>query len=245
MDEPFSPETYGARFAGVYDQLYTDYDTRAIAVLAQLAGAGPALELGIGTGRIALPLQEAGVWVHGVEASPEMVERLRAKPGGERIAVTLGSFADLPTQGAFSLVFVVFNTIFMLLTQEEQLRCFANVSRLLAPGGAFVVEAFIPDLLRYDSSKATRGVKLDAGKAHIDLATVDMLKQQITNQHTILGAGGGQTYPLRIRFAFPAELDLMARLAGLRLRERWGDWDGAPCDGSSGKHISIYERAES
>ena len=243
MEELFTAETYGECMAGVYDELYHEVDACSIEVLSRLAGTGPALELGIGTGRVALPLQATGVTVHGVEASPEMIAVLRAKPGGERIAMTLGSFVDQPAKGEFSLVFAVFNTIFVLLTQEEQLRCFFNVAQRLMPGGVFVVEAFIPDLLRYDSTRETRSVRMADGKVQIDLATVDMLKQQITNHHVILGVEGGQTYPVRMRFVFPAELDLMARLAGLRLRERWGDWDGSPCDGSSGKHISIYELA--
>ena len=130
----------------------------------------------------------------------------------------------------------------MLLTQEEQLRCFANAALRLAPDGAFVIEAFIPDLLRYDSNKEVRSVSMDSGRVQIDLATVDLLKQQITNKHVILTKSGAQSYPVRMRFAFPAELDLMARLAGLRLRQRWGDWDGSACSGVSGKHISIYGR---
>lgn len=121
--------------------------------------------------------------------------------------------------------------------------CFADAARLLAPGGTFVIEAFIPDLLRYDSSKKIRSVSMDSGKLHVDLVTVDLLQQQITNKHMILTPGGSQTYPVRMRFAFPAELDLMARLAGLGLRERWGDWDGLACTGESGKHISVYELA--
>jgi len=241
MEEAYTSETYGEKIAGAYDELYPDYDERAIACLAGLAGSGPALELGIGSGRVALPLQAAGVMVHGVEVSPAMVARLRARPGGERIAVTLGSFADQPQCGQFPLIYVVFNTFFQLLTQQEQLDCFANAARRLAPGGAFVVEAFIPDLLRYDSSKETRSAVMRGGNLEIDLATVDLLRQQITSRHVVLTQAGAQTYPVRMRFAFPDELDLMARLAGLRLRERWGDWDGSPCDGASGKHVSIYE----
>ncbi len=233
--DSYTPETYGERIAEVYDELYHEVDTRAIAVLAGLAGAGPALELGIGTGRIALPLQAAGVEVHGVDSSPAMIERLRAKHGGERIPITIGSFADLPVEGQFSLVFVVFNTIFVLLTQDDQLRCFANAARRLTPGGAFLIEAFIPELARYDSSKTVRTASIEQGRLQFDLATVDLVRQQITSQHIILaGRNQVENYPVKMRFAFPEELDLMARLAGLRLRERWGDWDGSNCTGKSG-----------
>ena len=149
--EGYRPETYGERIADVYDAMMADLPDPADCVdrLAELAGPGPALELGIGTGRVALPLAARGVQVHGIDASPAMVERLRAKPGGQAIAVTMGDFAGVPVEGGYRLVYVVFNTFFALLTQDDQVRCFANVARRLAPGGAFLIDVFVPDLTRF------------------------------------------------------------------------------------------------
>lgn len=238
----YTPETYGERIAGVYDDLYQDYDGRAITVLAELAGSGPALELGIGTGRIALPLQDTGVDVHGVDASPSMIERMRAKPGGEFIPVTMGSFANQPQEGQFSLVYVMFNTFFALLTQDDQIACFENVARLLLPGGTFLIEVFIPDLARYSDRQTVRASRVDTDGVHLDVTSVDILNQIITSQHIMLTNSGNRVYPVKLRYTFPAELDLMARQAGLRLRARWGNWDRSPCNPAGGKHISIYEK---
>ena len=239
--EAYLPETYGEAFSEVYDDLYQEADPKAIEILADLAGLSPALELGIGTGRYALPLQEKGVCVHGVDASPAMLRRLQAKPRGNEIQTTMGSFSETPISGSFSLVYVVFNTIFALLTQEEQVRCFKNVARLLSPGGCFLIEAFIPDLLHYDGREEMRRSYFENGRMQIDITNVNLYQQQIHINHVILTTSGPQVLPVKMRFAFPAELDLIAQLAGLRLRSRWGDWNRSPCTCQSGKHISIYE----
>jgi SAM-dependent methyltransferase len=239
--DPYTPETYGERIALVYDDLYQGYDERAIAVLKELAGSGPALELGIGTGRIALPLQRAGVEVHGIDASPAMLERLRAKPGGERIPLTVGSFAELPAEGQFTLIYVMFNTFFALLTQEEQVQCFKNAARLLAPGGAFLMEAFIPDLARFPDKQTVRAINVDTNGVQIDVTRVDVLNQHISSQHVVMTENGVRLYPVKLRYAFPAELDLMAHVAGMRLRARWSDWNRVSCSAASGKHISVYQ----
>ena len=194
--DSYTPETYGEHIADVYDDLYPEGDQRAVDALVKLAGGGPALELGIGTGRMALPLQNAGVEVHGVDSSPAMISKLRTKPGGDIIQVTIGSFANHPTEGQFSLIFVVFNTIFGLLTQEEQIQCFSNTARRLKPGGVFVMEAFIPDLARYKSDRTSRSISMEHGKVQIDLASVDLLAQQITSQHVVLKGSESQTYPV-------------------------------------------------
>lgn len=236
----YQDETYGDRIAGVYDEWYGSFDPAAIDTLAELAQGGPALELGIGTGRIALPLQERGVEVHGIDASAEMAARLHAKPGGERIAVTMGSFAEFSLEQHFRLVYVPFNTIFGLVTQEEQIRCFQSVAAHLMPGGVFLLECFVPDLCRFDRGQTVRVINMGDRNAHIELSRHDPMTQQITSQHMIVGETGTQFYPVRVRYTWPSELDLMARLAGLTLRHRWGGWDQRPFSSQSGIHISVY-----
>lgn len=241
--ENYSKETYGERIASVYDQLYPGFDPASIQVLAGLAGGGNALELGIGTGRIALPLMQSGVDVEGVDASPAMVARLHAKPGGANIKVTMGDFADVPVEGRFSLVYVVVNTIYVLLTQEEQIRCFQNVARHLSPGGVFVVEAFVPDLARFTAGQNMRVTHIGDNDIHLDVAMLELDKQRINAQHADVTSQGVQLYPVQIRYIWPSEMDLMARLAHLQLRARWADWKKNPFTSSSSMHISIYEHS--
>jgi len=243
MMEEYSAETYGERIAAIYDELYTSYDPAAIHFLAQLAKTGPALELGIGTGRFALPLQAMGVEVIGIDASPAMVERLHGKPGGERIPVTLGDFTMVELPGKFPLIYLVFNTIFGLLTQEAQIRCFENVARHLEPEGVFVVEAFVPDLKRYVDGQSLRVTSMDNDILRLDAATVDIPNQLITAQHMHVSIRGVQLFPVRLRYIWPAEMDLMARMAGMQLRQRWSSWDQAAYTSTSMRHISLYELA--
>ena len=183
----YGPATYGDRIAEIYDRFHPGAGdaTAQLRALAALAGRSGALELGIGTGRVALPLAERGVAVHGVDASEAMIDKLRAKPGGASIPVTIGDFAEVPVDGTFALIFAVFNTFFALTTQDAQVRCFRRAA-----------------------------------------------------EHE----SGTRIYPVQLRYAWPSELDLMARLAGLRLRERWHDWTGAPFTAASTSHISVYER---
>jgi SAM-dependent methyltransferase len=239
----YGPETYGDRIADVYDAFYSALDTDgAVELLASLAGGGPVLELAIGTGRIALPLAERGLEVHGIDASEAMVAKLREKPGGERIPVTMGDFADVRVDGSYSLVFVAFNTLFALLTQEDQVRCFANVAARLAPGGVFVVEAFFPDLARFDRSQRVNVNRLDPGEVMIDASRHDPVAQRVDSDHIVLTEEGNRLYPVNIRYAFPSELDLMARLAGLELKERWGGWRREEFTASSQRHVSVWGR---
>jgi SAM-dependent methyltransferase len=242
--EGYCPATYGDRIADVYDAFYEEtLDTdRAVEALAELAGGGPVLELAIGTGRLALPLVEQGLEVDGVDASERMVEKLRAKPGGEAIRIALGDFADVPVEGEYRLVFVAFNTLFALLTQEDQLRCFANVAQHLTDDGAFVVEAFFPDLARFDRNQRTAATVVDGGRVMLDASRHNPVEQRVDSQHIVITEEGTKLYPVSIRYAFPSELDLMARLAGLRLRERWGSWKREPFTGESGRHVSVYVR---
>jgi SAM-dependent methyltransferase len=241
--EPYKTDTYGERIAGVYDDWYAGYDDATLATLRELAQGGRALELGIGSGRIALPLQQSGVEVHGIDASEAMVAKLRAKPGGESIAVRLGNFADVAVEGQFSLIYVLVNTFFALLTQDEQVRCFENVARHLSADGAFVIEAFVPDLTRFDGRQTVRAIHVGNDEARLDVSQLDPANQQITSQHIVLTEKGVRLYPVKLRFAWPAELDLMARLAGLHLRHRWDSWNRTPFSEESSKHITVYGHA--
>jgi SAM-dependent methyltransferase len=246
--EEYGWATYGDRIADTYDERFTErLDTPAtvngIADLATASGATKLLELAIGTGRIALPLKERGFDVHGVDISEAMVAKLRGKPGGAEIPVTMGNFADVPVKGTFKLIYLVFNTLFALLTQAEQIECMENVASHLEPGGIFVIECFVPDLARYE-----RGQSLSATDVGVDVVELDVSRHHATEQrvdamHVVLRDGDVKVYPVRLRYAWPSELDLMARIAGLRLRERWGGWEREPFTDESGSHVSVYERA--
>lgn len=240
----YEPSTYGDRIADVYDDLYgLMFDVGPMAsTLAELARGGRALELGIGTGRVALPLAAKGVDVRGVDASQAMVDKLRAKPDGDRIPVTIGDMADVPVEGTFSLVFVVFNTFFGLLTQEAQVRCFKNVGAHLAPDGVFVLEAFVPDMPRFVRGQNTQTDRVDLDSVWLDLSRHDPVAQRVTSQHVFITEKGIRMYPVQLRYAWPSEMDLMAQLAGLRLRHRWGGWQRELFTAQSGHHVSVYER---
>ena len=237
----YSDETYGEHVAGVYDEWYSDCDSHAIDALAELAHGGRALELGIGTGRIALPLSARGVEVHGVDAAASMISRLRAKPGGERIPVTQGSFAEIPVEGEFALVYIVFNTFFALSSQEEQVRCFRNVAAHLSRDGCFAIEAFVPDLNRFTGGQVNWATKVTTDEVQLDVGQHDAAAQRVISQKVVITEGNVRLYPVQIRYAWPSELDLMARLAGLRLRERWSNWQRKPFSSESMHHISIYQ----
>lgn len=237
----YDDETYGERMAGIYDEWFPDYDSQAIDVLADLAQGGRALELGIGTGRFALPLSEKGVEVHGIDAAPSMISRLRAKEGGERITVTQGNFAEVSVDGKFSLVYIVFNTLFALSSQSDQVRCFRNVAAHLAPGGCFVVEAFVPDPRRFTGGQVNWATRVTTDLVELDVGHHDAASQRVVSQKVVFNDGRVHLYPLQIRYAWPSEIDLMAQLAGLRLRERWSSWKRDSFTSESTKHISIYE----
>jgi len=215
----------------------------AVAFLAELAGSGPVLELAIGTGRIALPLAERGIDVRGIDASEAMVARLRAKPGGDRIPVSIGDFADVGVEADFTLIYVVFSTLFALQTQEAQVRCFENVAAHLADGGAFVVEAFVPDLTRFDRDQRIETERVGLGDVWLGLARHHPAEQRVESQHVHISADGMRLLPVQIRYAYPSELDLMARLAGLALRDRFDGWKRAAFTGSTGTCVSVYGRA--
>jgi SAM-dependent methyltransferase len=222
-----------------------DLDTEgAVAFLSELAGAGPVLELAVGTGRIALPLAERGVDVHGIDASEAMIARLRSKPGGERIRVTIGDFADVATEDRYALVYVVFNTLFALQTQEAQVRCFRNVAAHLVDDGLFVVDAFVPDLSRFERDQRVETERVGLDHAWLGLARHYPVEQRVESQHLVLTEERLRFYPVQIRYAYPSELDLMARLAGLRLRNRFGGWRHERFTAASATHVSVYQHAE-
>jgi SAM-dependent methyltransferase len=243
MDD-YGPSTYGDHIADVYDAWFHPPSDPGAAVdfLAELAGSGPALELAIGTGRIALPLAARGVEIRGIDASTAMVDKLREKPGGTDIPVTMGDYTDVAVEGRFRLVFVAFNTLFALLTQDDQRRCVRNVADHLTDDGVFAVEAFVPDLARFDRGQRVQTHRLDTGRVFLDVSMHHPEHQRVSVQLVVLEESGFRMFPVELRYVWPSELDLMAALAGLRLRERWGDWNREPFTGE-GKHVSVYERA--
>jgi Methyltransferase domain len=245
MTEHYGARFFGEREAAVYDdQLSGMFDAAVVApvveTLAGLAGRGPALEFGIGTGRIALPLAERGVQVQGIDVSEAMVARLRAKPGGNELDVTIGDFATTRVDGEFSLVYLVFNTIFNLKTQEEQVACFENAARHLAAGGCFVVENTVPELQRLPPGQSINVIGVDARSFSFDV--YDVVAQGLTSHHFVLSGDTIGSYPVEGRYTWPSELDLMARLAGLRLRDRRAGWKREPFTSLSPSHVSVYEK---
>lgn len=242
--EAYDEKTYGERWAAIYDDYFRiPKDTeQTVAFLADRVGDGRALELAIGTGRIALPLAARGVRVVGIDSSPAMLAKLREKPGGTEVPVTLGNFSDVGADGVFSLVFIVFNTFFGLPTADEQRRCFRNVADRLATGGLFVIEAFVPDLTRFNRGQRVEVSKLGADQVWFETSMIDVAAQRISVQHVRLSEEGIKLYPVELRYAWPNELDLMAEAAGLRLEERWAGWAGEPFTATSPKHISVYKK---
>ena len=244
----YDETTYGQRWAPFYDDLYSDVDESVLDLLARHAGTPPrALELAIGSGRIALPLAQRGVAVTGIDASEAMVARLRAKPGGEDIAVVMGNFAHVDVDGSFPLVYLSFNTIFALLSQEEQVECFRNVAEHLEPGGRFIIDCFVPDVKRFDSYNTRTGVSSlrSVSEGHLEMTVYDPVNQVLDTQLVrIVDGEAPAVLPIKIRFAWPSELDLMARLAGLELEDRFGWYDLRPFNERSTSHMSIYVKPD-
>ncbi|HEY3060506.1 MAG TPA: class I SAM-dependent methyltransferase [Chloroflexota bacterium] len=243
----YESNTYGDRIAAVYDAWVApkvDVSTaEAVDLLAALAGTGAALELGSGTGRIALPLAQRGVRVSGIDASEAMVQRMREKPGGAEIPVTIGDFESVPVEGSFALIYVTFNTFFALLSQEAQVRCFASVAQHLLPDGKFVIEAFVPDPTLFDRGQRVSTTRVEVDRLQLDATLHDPVLQRTTTQHVMIGREGIVLLPVQLRYAWPSELDLMARLAGLRLETRHATWRSDPFIATSPSHVSVYVHA--
>jgi SAM-dependent methyltransferase len=242
MPENYFGEDVAARYDDPDDHMF---DPAAIAqvvdVLAELAGDGAALELGIGTGRVAMPLSERGVRVHGIDLSEAMVARLRAKPGGESIGVTIGDFATTRVDGEFTVVYLVYNTINNLTTQDAQVACFGNAAAHLAPGGHFVIEVGVPDLRLLPPGQTAVPFTVEPDRLGFD--EYDVVGQGMVSHHywrTKRGSFDSISVPFR--YVWPSELDLMARLAGMSLCERWSDWTRTPFTAESASHVSIWRR---
>ena len=213
---------------------------RAAEFLAEMAGSGPALELGIGTGRIALPLAHLGVQVHGIDLSPAMVERLRVKPGGAEVPVAIGDFATVVLPGKFTLAYLVFNTIMNLTSIDEQVACFQNVADHLQDGGRFVVEVGIPQLQRLPPGETVRPFNIS--ELHLGFDEFDVAAQGVVSHHYSIIDGKLEVRSIPFRYVWPSELDLMARLAGMRLCERWSGWEREPFTSESTQHVSVWEK---
>ncbi|HEV3494796.1 MAG TPA: class I SAM-dependent methyltransferase [Actinomycetes bacterium] len=238
------PTAYGRRIADEYDEHYEGYwDTEGcVARLAELAGDGPVLELGVGTGRLALPLADRGLDVHGLDSSEDMLDLLRAKPGADRLTLRTGDFAEIDVPGTFSLVVLAINTIFALPDQDTQVRCFEAAGRRLEPGGRFAVEAWIPQMERFTTGSAVNVRILRDDRVSLDIARIDPVTQRMETTQVSFTDGNVRLYPANHRYAWPSELDLMARLAGMELESREEDWRGTPFTAHSTTHVSVYRK---
>ena len=243
------PENYfDERIAKGYETFWPesfdpDVVDPAVNFLAELVGTGGALELGIGTGRLALPLAQRGVRVHGIELSPVMLEELAAKPGADAVGVTIGDFATAKVDGTFTLAYLVRNTIMNLTTQDEQVECFRNVAAHLEPGGGFVIEVMVPTLRRLPPGETVRAFTLTPTHLGFD-EYVDLAAQISVSHHYWVADGRLETFSAPFRYVWPSELDLMARIAGMTLRERWSDWSREPFTSDSPSHVSVWRKPE-
>ncbi len=235
---------FGERVAARYDDEESPMFAPAVVAatvefLAGLAGGGRVLELGAGTGRIALPLSRRGVPVSGIDLSEAMVARLRAKPGGEAVDVTIGDFASTRVEGSFSLAYLVFNTIMNLTTQDEQVACFRNAAAHLGPGGRFVIEVGVPELRRLPPGETVRAFALTP--EHLGFDEYELAAQRLVSHHYTVTNGSLELVSMPFRYVWPSELDLMAQLAGMTLSERWEDWDRTPFSDASRRHVSVWQ----
>jgi SAM-dependent methyltransferase len=229
--------TYEAKWPELFDPEVVD---PAVSFLALLAGNGAALELGIGTGRIALPLSQRGIRVHGIELSPSMVAQLRAKPDADKIGVTIGDFATSKVDERFTLAYLVRNTIANLTTQDEQVECFRNVADHLEPGGSFVIEVYVPELQRLPPGETIHPFAVTP--EHLGFEEYDVATQIAFSHHYWVVDGQLETFSAPFRYVWPSELDLMARLAGMHLSERWGGWSRDPFTSESRSHVSVWTK---
>ena len=247
---PTMPSSETARYGDVwgpyYDELYSQVDIDAVGLLEELAGPERRLlELGVGTGRVALPLVQRGIRITGIDESEVMVEKLRQKPGGDQIDVVIGDFAEVPVDGTFPLAFLGFNTLFCLLTQDRQVECFRNVAAHLDPGGRFVLDCFVPDMERFDKDGTRIGLSnLGADGTHSYELSIHHATTQVVQVQNVRRLATGETVvlPLTIRYAWPSEMDLMAKMAGLELENRWDWYDRRPFTDRSTAHVSVYRK---
>ncbi len=234
--------TYGDAIADLYDEMHAIPAEDAVATIGELANGGRVLELGVGTGRVALPLAARGLEVHGVDVSDAMIDRLREKPGGDRVRVVKGDFSEAIAGEDFSVAFVAFNTFFAIASQEKQKKCFQTVSRQLRRGGTFVLEVFVPDPARFEGGQALRTGRLTVDSVVLEATRHDRNAQTLDAQLVVISTRGTRLIPLQLRYCFPSELDLMAELAGMRLRERYATFARDRFTQQSVQHVSIYEK---
>ena len=230
------------RMAETYDDDERPDTPATVDFLASLANGGRTLELAIGTGRIALPLTERGVAVDGIDISPDMVDRLREKPGGAEIAVTIGDMAEVDVEGPYELVYVVYNSFCNLGTQDAQVRCFESVAARLTETGVFVIESFLPDPEWLRDGQYVHAQHIGADEVWLDITRVDSITQRLDESHVVLSDQGVRLFPVVTRYVWPSELDLMARLAGMRLKQRWAGWSHEPFTTESRDFVSVYGR---
>jgi SAM-dependent methyltransferase len=241
VPENYFDEGVAARYdAASRDMFEPEAVDPVVSFLARLAGDGDALELGIGTGRIALPLSQRGVHVHGVDLSAAMVDRLRAKPGADKIGTTIGDFANAKLDRTFSLAYLVFNTIMNLTSQDDQVECFRNVAAHLEPGGFFVIEVGVPALQRLPPGETVRAFAVSPTRLGFD--EYDVAAQGLVSHHYTVVDGRLEILSVPFRYVWPSELDLMARLGGMTLRERWGGWERQPFTSESTMHVSVWQK---
>jgi hypothetical protein len=238
----WTPETYGPRWSNVYDNIDWPEPEAAVEFLAKRVGTGRALELAIGTGRVAIPLERRGVQLEGMDASPEMVEKMRAKDGGKGIPVTIANLADFDLGKQFSLVFLLLNTLYSLQTQDEQIACMQRSAAHLEPGGQLVIEHFMPDPTRFHFHGRAHVYEVGLGHVRIEADTTDRATQHTRENHIEVREDGIKLYPAFLRYVWPSELDLMARLVELEFVEQYGDWDGTPFSKWSDNRIAVYRK---
>lgn len=242
----FGPKTFGELNAIEYDALHDPGTTdECVALISELAGDGAILELAIGTGRIALPLAARGLNVSGFDASPEMLQHLRDKPGSADVATWVADMASFEIDQQFDFAFLVFNTLYNLTTQEDQIRCFQQVAKHLKPGGRFLVEAFMPNRERFENNQAVRARHVGFDKVWLEAVQHDPVAQTLNYQRIRITEKGTELKPLPMRYVWPSELDLMARLAGLAPVAHWGGWHKQPLSPSSDMYVVLYERPPS
>ena len=242
--EEFGSATFGQLYSNNYDQEHDPgTTTESVEFLARLCeDADQVLELAIGTGRIALPLMERGIRVHGIDASIEMLDQLKAKPAGVEIPVTLANMADFSLTERFDFAYLVFNTLFNLTSQEQQMACFRRVAKHLNPGGAFLIETIVPKLELFKNHQYTKTDQVGFAEVRIEAARHDPVHQVIECQRIHIDTSGTSLTPFIYRYAWPQEIDLMAKLAGFTREHRWGDWQGGEFTAHSPMHVSLYRK---
>lgn len=234
---------YGDKIADSYDERYPSVNPAQIDFLAKESGSGPVLELGIGTGRVAIPLKKKGIDIHGIEISQKMVDVLHEKPLGKEIPVTVSDFVEIPNSTKFSLIFSVFNSFFGLTSREEQIKGFQSISDSLLPSGRFIMDGIIPDYSSFSKNQAFSVVSVTSTAVELSASMTDPVSQVTISQKIEITEDGIKLIPTEMRHALPSELDLMAEKAGLKLVNRFGSWDGLPFKTGASGHLSIYEKA--